>query len=137
MEKYEVKGVTQANEIKKAYDTAIAQNNKYYRTISNTGKIYGWVGGKHCIADNNNAVFIDGEYWFENEHYVEPVVEVEEKVEETDELFGDTYYKELYEEEVEKNEALLKETNELVAELDLVKKEFANYKAVVEAFKKL
>lgn len=162
MEKYEVKNVTQASEIKNAYDTAIAENKQYYRTISNTGKIYGWVNGKHVIADNTNAVMVDGEFWFANPQYVEPIVEetaeevVEEVVEQTEEeiieevcdtmqeMVEETQvvepqvdYKALYDKQVEENEALIKNTHELVKELEAVKTEFANYKAIVEAFKKL
>ena len=153
MNKYEVKGVTQASEIKNAYETAIAENKEYYRTISNTGKIYGWVNGKHVIADKTNAVVVDGEFWFANPQYVEPVEEVieqteeeiidevcdtmEEMVEEVVEEEPQVDYKALYETEVESNKALLKEINDIISELNAVKTDFANYKAVVEAFKKL
>lgn len=146
MEMYEVKGVTQASEIKKAYETAIAENKKYYRTISNTGKIYGWINGKHYIADKDNAVFVNGEYWFENEEYVEPVAEVvdelceamQEMVDEVvDEVVDETDYKALYKEEVAVNNEITKELNAVKQELQKVKGEFADYKAIVEAFKKL
>ena len=144
--KYEVKQVKQASEIRQAYQTAIESNKKYYRAISESGKIYGIVNGHHEIANDNNAVVVDGEYWFENEHYVEPVVEpVDEVVDElcetmqemVDEVVDETDYKALYEEENVKAKELAKEVNALTQELQKVKGEFADYKAIVEAFKRL
>ena len=145
--KYEVKKVKQASEIRQAYQVAVESNKKYYRTISETGKIYGMVNGKHEIANNNNAVIVDGEYWFVNDKYVEPkaeevvdkIVEVEqEKVDDTvDEVVDETNYKALYEEEVAKNATLQNHANAIQQELHKVKGEFADYKAIVEAFKKL
>ena len=144
--KYEVKKVKQASEIRQAYQTAIESNKKYYRAISETGRIYGMVNGKHEEANSYNAVVVDGEYWFENEHYVEPVVEpVDEVVDElcetmqemVDEVVDETDYKALYEEENVKAKELAKEVNALMQELQKVKGEFADYKAIVEAFKKL
>lgn len=144
--KYEVKKVKQASEIRQAYQTAIESNKKYYRAISETGRIYGMVNGKHEEANSNNAVVVDGEYWFENEHYVEPVVEpVDEVVDElcetmqemVDEVVDETDYKALYQEEVATNKEIAKELNAVKQELQKVKGEFADYKAIVEAFKKL
>lgn len=148
--KYEVKKVKQASEIRQAYQIAVESNKKYYRAISETGRIYGMVNGHHEIANDKNAVVVDGEYWFENEHYVEPVVEpVDEVVDElcetmqemvdevVDEVVDETGYKALYEEEVVKGKELAKEVNALMQELQKVKGEFADYKAIVEAFKKL
>lgn len=144
--KYEVKKVKQASEIRQAYQTAIESNKKYYRAISETGRIYGMVNGKHEEANSYNAVVVDGEYWFENEHYVEPVVEpVDEVVDElceamqemVDEVVDETDYKALYEEEVATNKEIAKELNAVKQELQKVKGEFADYKAIVEAFKKL
>lgn len=132
---YEVKKVKQAGEIRQAYQTAIESNKKYYRAISETGRIYGMVNGKHEEANSYNAVVVDGEYWFENEHYVEPVVEpIDEAV---DEVVDETDYKKLYEEEVATNKEIAKELNAVKQELQKVKGEFADYKAIVEAFKKL
>ena len=140
--KYEVKKVKQASEIRQAYQTAIESNKKYYRAISETGRIYGIVNGKHEEANSNNAVVVDGEYWFENEHYVEPVDEVVDELCETmqemvDEVVDETDYKALYEEEVATNKEIAKELNAVKQELQKVKGEFADYKAIVEAFKKL
>lgn len=144
--KYEVKQVKQASEIRQAYQTAIESNKKYYRAISESGKIYGIVNGHHEIANNNNAVVVDGEYWFENDHYVEPIEEVVDEVAETmqemvdevvDEVVDETDYKSLYEEENVKAKKLAKEVNALTQELQKVKGEFADYKAIVEAFKRL
>ena len=144
--KYEVKKVKQASEIRQAYQTAIESNKKYYRAISETGRIYGMVNGKHEEANSYNAVVVDGEYWFENEHYVEPVVEpVDEVVDElcetmqemVDEVVDETDYKVLYQEEVATNKEIAKELNAVKQELQKVKGEFADYKAIVEAFKRL
>lgn len=148
--KYEVKKVKQASEIRQAYQTAIESNKKYYRAISETGRIYGMVNGKHEEANGKNAVVVDNEYWFVNDKYVEPVVEpVDEVVDElcetmqemvdevVDEVVDETDYKALYEEEVVKGKELAKEVNALMQELQKVKGEFADYKAIVEAFKKL
>lgn len=144
--KYEVKKVKQASEIRQAYQTAIESNKKYYRAISETGRIYGMVNGKHEEANSYNAVVVDGEYWFENEHYVEPVDEVVDELCETmqemvdevvDEVVDETDYKALYQEEVATNKEIAKELNAVKQELQKVKGEFADYKAIVEAFKKL
>lgn len=148
--KYEVKKVKQAGEIRQAYQTAIDGNKKYYRAISETGKIYGIVNGHHEIANDKNAVIVDGEYWFVNDQYVEPVVEPIDKVvdelcetmqemvdEVVDEVVDETDYKALYEEEVATNKEIAKELNAVKQELQKVKGEFADYKAIVEAFKRL
>ena len=142
--KYEVKKVKQASEIRQAYQTAIESNKKYYRAISESGKIYGIVNGHHEIANDNNAVVVDGEYWFENDHYVEPTIEeevIEEAVETmqkmVDEVVDETDYKALYKEEVAVNNEITKELNAVKQELQKLKGEFADYKAIVEAFKKL
>ena len=52
-------------------------------------------------------------------------------------MVDETDYKALYEEEVVKGKELAKEVNALMQELQKVKGEFADYKAIVEAFKKL
>ena len=140
--KYEVRKVKQASEIRQAYQTAIESNKKYYRAISESGKIYGIVNGHHEIDNDNNAVVVDGEYWFVNDKYVEPIEEVVDEVAETmqemvDEVVDETDYKALYEEENVKAKELAKEVNALMQELQKVKGEFADYKAIVEAFKKL
>lgn len=156
MEKYEAKGVSQASEIRNAYEIAVAENKEYYRTVSKTNRIYGWVNGHHEEANANNAVVVDGELWFKNDKYIAPIEEVE-KVEETEEIINEVCealqemveevdeaeevdeidYKALYEEELKGNKVLADQVNELAEELENVKAEFANYKAIVEAFKKL
>jgi glutathionylspermidine synthase len=148
--KYEVKQVKQASEIRQAYQTAVETNKKYYRAISESGKIYGMVNGHHEIANDKIAVMVDGEYWFENDKYVEPVEQTDEEVieeavetinemvdEMVDEVVDETNYKKLYEEEVAVNKEIAKELNAVKQELQKVKGEFADYKAIVEAFKKL
>lgn len=144
--KYEVKQVKQASEIRQAYQTAVETNKKYYRAISESGKIYGMVNGHHEIANDKIAVMVDGEYWFENDKYVEPVEQTDEEVieeavetidEMVDEVVNETDYKALYEEEVATNKEIAKELNAVKQELQKVKGEFADYKAIVEAFKKL
>ena len=144
--KYEVKKVKQASEIRQAYQTAIESNKKYYRAISETGRIYGMVNGNHEEANRKNAVVLDNEYWFVNDKYVEPIEEVVDEVAETmqemvdevvDEVVDETDYKALYEEEVATNKEIAKELNAVKQELQKVKGEFADYKAIVEAFKKL
>ena len=150
MEKYEAKGVSQASEIRNAYEIAVVENKEYYRTVSKTNRIYGWVNGHHEEANANNAVVVDGELWFKNDKYIAPIEEVE-KVEETEEIINEACealqemvgevdeidYKALYEEELKGNKVLADQVNELAEELEIVKAEFANYKAIVEAFKKL
>ena len=74
MENYEVKGVSQATEIRKAYEEAVKANAPKYRAVSKSNLIYGW--------DEKANKFIKaeiGQEWFDNPHYVEPI---EEKVEE-------------------------------------------------------
>lgn len=163
MEKYEVKGISQSNEIKGAYETAVAENKEFYRAISGSGKVYGWVGGKHALADNGNSVEVDGERWFRNDKYVAPTDEktddkvleeaveaieevieqpVEEKAEEpVAEKVAETDYKALYEAEVAKVadlESKLIEANNAVeaakGELEIAKTEFTNYKEIVTNF---
>lgn len=159
MESYEVKGISQASEVKRAYETAVEQNMKFYRAVSGSGKPYGWVNGRHVLADNTNAEVIDGEFWFKNDKYIEPQTEEEildevvETLEETiieeesvkeEPIKEEIDYKALYETEKGKakelENALLETTTELTTtqdQLNMINQEFAEYKAVVEAFKKL
>ena len=62
---------------------------------------------------------------------------VETMKEMVDDVVDETDYKTLYEEELTKNKAFAKEINALTQELQKVKGEFADYKAIVEAFKRL
>ena len=78
MENYEVKGVSQATEIRKAYEEAVQANAPKYRAVSKTNLIYGW--------DEKTNKFIKaeiGQEWFDNPHYAAPVEEtIEEPIEE-------------------------------------------------------
>ena len=152
MENYEVKGVSQATEIRKAYEEAVKANAPKYRAVSKTNQYYGW--------DENTNKFIKaqiGQEWFDNPHYVAPIEEpiVEDMVEVANEMIEEVKveevakepevdYKALYEESCIAQEKLinaLAEKDKLIAKLELekstIKKEFDEYKAVVEAFKKL
>lgn len=128
MENYEVKGVSQASEIKKAYEEAIKSNAPKYRAISKTNAIYGWdaTANKFIKAQG-------GQEWFDNPHYVAPVEEiveepievVEEKVEEViepiEEKEPEVDYKALYEEKC--------------AELEEIKNSYENAKQVANCYK--
>lgn len=81
MENYEVKGVSQASEIRKAYEEAVKANAPKYRAISKTNLIYGW--------DEKDNKFIKaeiGQEWFENPHYIAPVETIEETEDVLDEV---------------------------------------------------
>lgn len=54
---YEVKAST-SNEVEAAYKYAKENGYKYYRVVSNSGKLFGWVDGKHVAAK-------DKQEWFE------------------------------------------------------------------------
>lgn len=75
---YEVKGVSQATEIRKAYEEAVKANAPKYRAVSKTNLIYGW-----DEKANNFIKAKIGQEWFDNPHYVAPVETVEEPIEET------------------------------------------------------
>lgn len=67
---YEVKEVSQATEIKKAYEEAIKANAPKYRAVSKTEQFYGW--------DEKTNKFVKaeiGQEWFDNPHYKAPIVE--------------------------------------------------------------
>ena len=169
MENYEVKNISQTSEIKKAYEEAVAQNAKFYRAISSSGAIYGWnseginpktgLKGVHVKA-------VDGQEWFENDKYVEPIVEktddeiIDEAVEALDKELDESNaeVQEIVEEAKEEvvnevateeptteqtvdykalYETAIAEKDELEAKLIETEKAFADYKAVVEAFKAL
>lgn len=66
---YEVNAAT-SGEVEAAYKYAVAHNIRYYRVKSKSGKIFGWIGDKHVIAE-------DGQEWFDNPHYKAPVTEEE------------------------------------------------------------
>ena len=135
MENYEVKGVTQASEIRNAYEEAIKLNAKYYRAISKTNIIYGWdvnaikpdgTKGMHVKA-------VAGQEWFENPHYVEEetVEPIEQMVEVANELVEEVKAEETVQEVVEKIDykALYEEK---CAEVDNLKEDLENAKKYAE-----
>lgn len=85
---YEVFNATATSEIKNAYDTVVANNRKYYRCFTQSGKIIGWYNNKHISemdARNNHPdiiVDLDGQTWFINPEYKEPEPSVSGKTEE-------------------------------------------------------
>lgn len=143
MEQYEVKEVTQASEIKKAYEEAVKANAPKYRAISKTNLIYGWdeKANKHIRAEV-------GQEWFDNPHYVEPIEEkvekaeepiIEEMVEVANEMIEEVKaeekvaepeidYKALYDEKC-------KEVDGLKEDLETAKKYAEHYKAETEELK--
>lgn len=183
MENYEVTNVSETSEIKKAYEEAVAQNSKYYRAVSKSGAIYGWNTEAINPKTGMKGYYIKavaGQEWFENDKYVEPIVEktneeiIDEAVEALNETVEET--KETVvepenaptNEETEKVEEVINkvdmeettatnEQNSVVEEIDYkalyetmvaeksevearlieTEKAFAEYKAIVEAFKAL
>lgn len=159
MENYfEVKEVSQATEIKKAYEEAVKANAPKYRAVSKTNQYYGW--------DEKTNKFVKaeiGQEWFDNPHYVAPIEEiVEEPIEKVEEIKTEEVvvknatteeidYKALYEEEVEKNSnkdqeivSLRKENEELKSEnkcledeLSETQDELDEIKETITKFKKL
>lgn len=131
MENYEVKGVSQASEIRKAYEEAVKANAPKYRAISKTNLIYGW--------DEKANKFIKaeiGQEWFENPHYVAPVETIEETEDVLDEVVevAEEMVEEVKAEEVEKEpevdyKALYEEK---CKELEEVKGEYENAKKWVD-----
>ena len=145
---YEVKGVSQATEIRKAYEEAVKSNAPKYRAVSKTNLIYGW--------DEKANKFIKaeiGQEWFDNPHYVAPIETVEEPIEEAvepiveemvevanemveevkaeetvEEKEPEVDYKALYEEKC-------KETDGLKEDLETAKKYAEHYKAENEELK--
>lgn len=73
---YEVIATT-TDEVQAAYEYAVANNKRYYRAKTKSGKIFGWIGGKHVIAE-------DGQEWFDNPHYKAPAAEFEEDLDTAD-----------------------------------------------------
>ncbi len=152
MENYEVKGVSNASEIKKAYTEAVADNYKYYRAVSKTNQIYGW------NENTNNFVKAQaGQEWFENPHYVAPSVEepieepiVEEMVEVANEMVEEIKaeeiveekepevdYKALYEEKCAELDKANAEKDIYIDKYQKLSEEFTAYKEIVEKFKAL
>lgn len=78
MEKYEIKDVTASVQVEKGYNDAVANNYKYYRAISAKGNVYGWnAKERKLFKDGIGSVTVDGEIWYLNEQYIEPIEEVE------------------------------------------------------------
>lgn len=150
---YEVKGVSQAPEIKKAYEEAVKGNAPKYRAVSKTNQFYGW--------DEKANKFIKaeiGQEWFDNPHYVAPIETVEEPIEEMVEVANEMVeevvaentttekvdYKALYEEKCVELDKLGQKLNKVEQEVKQAKeyathysKENAELKAGLQAFKNL
>lgn len=148
MENYEVKGVSQSSEIRKAYEEAVKANAPKYRAVSKTNLIYGW--------DEKANKFIKaeiGQEWFDNPYYVAPVetiketedvldevVEVaEEMVEEvkTEETVEKIDYKALYEEKCVELENANAERDIYFDKYQKLREEFDAYREIVQKFKAL
>jgi hypothetical protein len=150
MGNYEVKGVSQATEIRKAYEEAVKANAPKYRAISKTNLIYGW--------DEKANKFIKaeiGQEWFDNPHYVAPIEEtvepiVEEMVEVANEMVEEVKaeeveepeepevdYKALYEEKCKELEKVKKGYEVLKNDLDNYKVKVCDFLDSLEELKKL
>lgn len=140
MENYEVKGVSNASEIRDIYKYAKDNNVKYYRAVSKTNQIYGW------NENTNNFVKAQaGQEWFENPHYQAPSVEepIEEKAEILEELeeVANEMVEEVKAEEVVAENATTEEIDykalyeEKCAELEEVKMEKQKALDAVEYYK--
>ena len=145
MENYEVKGVSQATEIRKTYEEAVKANAPKYRAVSKTNQYYGWdeKTNKHVKAEV-------GQEWFDNPHYqpVEEVIEepiqemvevanemVEEvKAQETVEAVKKIDYKALYEEKCKELEEVKGENEELKKGFETLKNDLLFYKSKVTLF---
>lgn len=80
MEKYEVENIVTAAEVEAAYKHAVDENIKFYRGVSRSKHFYGWdARERKLIKDGEGGEIIDGEIWYINDKYIEPV---EEEVEE-------------------------------------------------------
>ena len=132
MENYEVKGVSQATEIKKAYEDAVKANAPKYRAVSKTNLIYGW--------DEKTNKFIKaeiGQEWFDNPHYVapeEPVEEpiVEEMVEVAKEMVEEVKAQETIAEPVEEKPNFEAMYNEAEGTIKALKEKVASLEKALE-----
>ena len=163
MEKYEIKDVTASVQVEKGYNDAVFNNYKYYRAISAKGNVYGWnAKERKLFKDGIGSVTVDGEIWYLNEQYIEPIEEVEipeiteEIVEETpvevEEVVEDTItaevvipevvdYQALYENAVAKAGAFGEQLAEKDRQIEFaeakyakLEAEFAEYKSIVDKF---
>ena len=160
MENLEIKGVRTPDDIKNVYLKAVEENIKFYRAVSNSGKYYGWETNV-VYPQGHHIPAIEGQEWFINDKYVEPVEEpieqpveelevepiveenVEETVEEPTEEPAQIDYKALYEETLEKlgevEDELANKDEEISAlksEIEKISTEYADYKAKIETVKK-
>lgn len=144
---FEVKGVSQATEIRSAYEEAVKANAPKYRAVSKTNQYYGW--------DEKTNKFIKaeiGQEWFDNPHYVEPVEEpIEEMVEVANEMIEEVKaeevketltteeidYKALYEEKCKELEETKGEKQKALDVVDYYKQENEELKNGLLAFKTL
>ena len=137
---FEVKDVSQATEIKKAYEEAVKANAPKYRAVSKTSQYYGW--------DEATNKFIKaeiGQEWFENPHYQAPIEEPAEEepiIEEIADVDNETVEEvkaEKFEENVE--EELKPEVDykalyeEKCAEYNTLEEEYENAKKCVDYYK--
>lgn len=153
MENYEVKGVSQATEIKKAYEEAVKANAPKYRAVSKSNLIYGW--------DEKINKFIKaeiGQEWFDNPHYVAPVEEpieeavepIEQMVEVANEMVEEVKaeetvsqakaveeldYRALYEQAQVSNKELLDENGKLKEEIEGLEKDLDKYVELITNYK--
>ena len=163
MEKYEIKDVTASVQVEKGYNDAVFNNYKYYRAISAKGNVYGWnAKERKLFKDGIGSVTVDGEIWYLNEQYIEPIEEVEipeiteETVEETpvevEEVVEDTItaevvipevvdYQALYENAVAEAGAFGEQLAEKDRQIEFaeakyakLEAEFAEYKSIVDKF---
>ena len=132
MENYEVKGVSQATEIRKAYEEAVKLNAPKYRAVSKTNQYYGWdeKTNKHVKAEI-------GQEWFDNPHYqpIEEVIEEpQEMVKEVKAAVEEIDYKALYEEKRKELEEIKGENEELKKGFETLKNDLLFYKSKVTVF---
>ena len=141
---YEIVGVQAIQQIKQAYEAAVAQNKKFYRAVSASGKIYGWeITPGTPQGHKVNAQ--PSQEWFINPYYVEPQENVEEVVDELVEIEPEQIddvpgYKEMYEKSVVENKSLQETIESIEAEIEVLKaakEELQQYKTAFEAIKAL
>ena len=124
MEKYEIKDVTASVQVEKGYNDAVANNYKYYRAISAKGNVYGWnAKERKLFKDGIGSVTVDGEIWYLNEQYIEPIEEVE---------VPEEIAEEIPEEIVEETPAEVEEVVEDTITAEVVIPEDVDYQALYE-----
>ncbi|MDE6966755.1 MAG: hypothetical protein K2O94_07240 [Clostridiales bacterium] len=103
---YEVIATT-TDEVQAAYEYAVANNKRYYRAKTKSGKIFGWIGGKHVIAE-------DGQEWFDNPHYKAPAAEFEEDLDTADNVENEVADKAADTEGVKEAESMPEKENAII-----------------------